>query len=423
MAVFWRVGVSAAAAAACLTGCGQVQAGAAGGGGWRAVAVPALRPNSVLNDVAAAGADDAFAVGREGFSADGKTPGAGVVLRWDGRAWTVAYTGAEGSSLSAVAVSSPTDVWALGTAGQGPSGTPAGKLLVVHWDGRSWRTVAFPGTTGGALTAAGGRAWITGRPPPGQGNASLIFGWDGSRWRRFFYPCPGIGLCDLRAVTARTASDAWAVGQYDAAPWPGMVLYPFVLHWDGLSWRAVPALYTARGGQHYHSPGVLQAVATASGHRAWAIGLTEPAYHPLMFGWDGKRWQQLPWPQTALGPARPVPISGQNGSITIPLGGAPLSADQNGQLWLALNNGVYLTYVRFDGQHWTATPGPATDSSDGAFASALAAIPGTTATWCVGGIMVGGRRGAFATGRDPRAHIELSGSINPNPTQVVADPR
>jgi hypothetical protein len=247
-----------------------------------------------------------------------------------------------------------------------------------------------------------------------------MFGWDGSRWRRYSYPCPGIGLCDLRAITARTASDAWAVGQYDAAPWPGMALYPFVLHWDGTSWQPVPALYTGHGRRRYHSPGTLQAVVTASPTRAWALGSTEPAYHLptepgyhlLMFGWDGTRWQQLPWPQTALGPASPVSIAGSGGSITIPLGSAPPSAAHAGQLWLALNSGVYLTYVRFDGQHWTVVPGPAADSSDGAFASALAAVPGTAATWCVGGIMVGGRPGIFTAGRDPRAHIELGGSLH-----------
>jgi hypothetical protein len=167
MAVFWRVSVSATIAAASMAGCGQV--GAPGSAGWRAVAVPTLRPDSVLNDVAAAGADDAFAVGSEGFSADGKKAGAGVVLQWDGRAWSVAYTGADGSSLSAVAVSSPADVWALGTAGQGASGSLAGKPLLVHWDGRTWRPVAFPGTTGRLLAAAGGRAWIIGGPPPGRG--------------------------------------------------------------------------------------------------------------------------------------------------------------------------------------------------------------------------------------------------------------
>lgn len=408
--VCWRVSVSAAIAAACLAGCGS--GGATGGPGWRAVAVPALRPNNDLFDVAAASADEAFAVGSEGFSADGKTPGAAVVLRWDGRRWSVTYTGADGSSLFAVAVSSPADVWALGTVGLARP-ERAGKPLLVHWDGRSWRTVAFPGTTGGELAAAGGRAWIIGSPPPRGGLASLMFGWDGTRWRRYSYPCPGIGLCGLRAITARTASDAWAVGQYDAAPWPGMALYPFVLHWDGLSWQPVPAIYTGHGGQRYHGPGTLQAVVTGSRTRAWAIGLTQPAGHPLMFEWDGTRWQQMPWPQTATGPAGPIATGGQNGSITIPLTGAPVSADHAGQLWLALNNGVYLTYVRFDGQHWTAMPGPAADSSDGAFASALAAIPGATATWCVGGIMVGGHPGLFTAGRNARAHIELSGSLQP----------
>ena len=110
---------------------------------WAIVPGPRLAPNNVLNGVAAVSAQLAWAVGIEGFSSNGATPGRPVIERWNGRSWLVArLPSAWPGGLAAVAASSATDAWALG---QEQSGTTE---HLLHWNGRRWAEITFPGTPG-----------------------------------------------------------------------------------------------------------------------------------------------------------------------------------------------------------------------------------------------------------------------------------
>src|SRR5207253_7101542 len=87
---------------------------------------------------------------------------------------------------------SATDVWAVGFYGpfSGPTHT-----LVEHWDGTSWSVVPSP-------------------DPSASG--SILYG-----------------------ITAVSANDVWAVGDYPYGSAGGHVT--LTEHWDGSSWSVVPS--------------------------------------------------------------------------------------------------------------------------------------------------------------------------------------
>src|SRR5689334_6973311 len=82
-----------------------------------------------LDGVTTASSCVAWAVGSS-FGAGGVSRG--VIEHYDGTGWSVAYVSAgsvpgESRALSAVTAISPTNVWAVGTAG--------GQMLILHFDG------------------------------------------------------------------------------------------------------------------------------------------------------------------------------------------------------------------------------------------------------------------------------------------------
>ncbi|WP_026412363.1 WD40/YVTN/BNR-like repeat-containing protein [Actinomadura oligospora] len=124
------------------------------GTSWEPSDIPDI-PRGRLVAVTAVAPDDVWAVG----SADR----AGLVLHFDGRAWTRVPSPAKGP-LTGVSAVSPDDVWAVG--GQG----------VLHWDGRRWSRVKTPLTSANTVSArASDNVWIAG----GDGGPARF---DGRRW-------------------------------------------------------------------------------------------------------------------------------------------------------------------------------------------------------------------------------------------------
>src|SRR5205823_5145941 len=66
---------------------------------------------------------------------------------------------------------------------------------------------------------------------------TLIEHWNGTSWSIVASPNPGTGNNILQSVSARTASDVWAVGEYQ--PTPGANFQTLTLHWTGSAWAQV----------------------------------------------------------------------------------------------------------------------------------------------------------------------------------------
>jgi hypothetical protein len=147
------------------------------------------------------------------------------------------------------------------------------KSLAMHWDGTSWRTVATPNLASSHLKAitaiTSNDAWAVGDYSAGQGlRATLAEHWNGRTWSRVATPSPaGVGRNNfLFGVAAAAGNNVWAVGWFDSYNKATLVE-----HWDGTSWILVPS----------PSPGetVLKgAGATASGD-VWGVGSSSTSAH------------------------------------------------------------------------------------------------------------------------------------------------
>jgi hypothetical protein len=140
-------------------------------------------------------------------------------------------------------------------------------LTSARWSGSNWELAPLPPRLGGsgaigAVSAAS--AWLATVTSTGaQRQRSGFLRWDGSAWTVVTVPNPA-PFDELRAVSVRSANDAWAVGEYSPhVGKPYVDSRSWVLHWNGTSWSRLQA--PAGAG--------LNAVAVVPGTRdAWAVG-------------------------------------------------------------------------------------------------------------------------------------------------------
>src|SRR3954452_5628943 len=92
-------------------------------------------------------------------------------------------------------------------------------------------------------------------------------------WRSLAPPSPGSYVNFFGGVSALSANDAWAVGEYDDLTGP---LHSFASHWDGTGWTVVPTPNPGSGG-------VLDGVAALAPDDVWAVGyfFTNGDFNPL----------------------------------------------------------------------------------------------------------------------------------------------
>jgi plastocyanin len=263
-------------AAAAPSTCGPV---------WSLSVTPDAGQDSFLNEIAMLSANDAWAVGAAGR-------GTTLAQHWDGTAWTIVSTpnvGTEGNYLYGVAAASSTDVWAVGA--NIDQVTLYHATLIEHWDGTAWTVTPSPnvGTGDNFLNAVSARSatdvWAVGYYEDDVGSVfSLIEHWDGATWSVVPSSNPAASGNYLYGVTARTGSDAWAVGYFYSAT--AGTLQSLVEHWDGRNWRvtASPNVDSAAS--------LLTDVAPVTGKDAWAVGFANGAtgFDTLILHWNGLSW-------------------------------------------------------------------------------------------------------------------------------------
>jgi hypothetical protein len=141
------------------------------------------------------------------------------------------------SELLSVSASSASSAWAVGEHCTSACGTtyPGFNALILHWNGTAWSRVPSPspastlGPLFGVSAISPANAWAVGPNNPSTGHA-LILHWNGTAWSRVPSPAGGPGLL---AVTATSATSAWAVGDYSTASGQPRTL---IVHWNGTSW-------------------------------------------------------------------------------------------------------------------------------------------------------------------------------------------
>jgi len=305
-----------------------------------------------LNAVAATSATSAWAVG----SAGGRT----LIAHWNGKGWkrVASPSPKGGSTLLGVAAISAADAWAVGQSAKG-------RTLIAHWDGKAWRQVASPsGATAGMLTAvaasSAGDAWAVGYTTKAQ---TLTVHWNGKAWHRVSSPTAAGYATRLYGVAAVSPHLAWAVGY--VSNWSDVVL-----RWNGSSWKQVPA-----GSPPATCGDGVFAVAATSASDAWAVGTRNV---PCT---SGQSYVQQ-WKDWAPGIASWLWVQTPSPDYIWLYGVAATSASNVWAVgWIAADHGSSTFILHGNGHTWTqvASPHPAAGST----LEGVAATSGSNA-WAVG---------------------------------------
>jgi hypothetical protein len=285
------------------------------GRSWTSVAPPDTPdPSASLFGVVASSDRDVWAVGTQGNNDLHHPTCKPLIEHFDGISWSVSSVPrVRGCAyLNAVSASSPSDAWAVGTVTQEPPHTY--RPLAMHWDGFAWSSVPTA-TTGsrdvflnGVVQTSATDAWIAGWYWLHHRSYSLVEHWDGSAWT--IVNVPQAGPDDmLSAISAVSATDAWAVGGSNTDP-EGII--PVALHWDGSSWSLVPVPKPRSGI-------LLKAVSAAATDDVWAVGdFGRRIATPLFEHWDGSSWSRVAASKPPRGVFGLVALSaGVDGAIAV----------------------------------------------------------------------------------------------------------
>lgn len=325
---------------------------------WKAVEVPSsVKSPATLDDVSAAGVGDAWAVGAQAETTFEK--GTPLLLHWSGIVWSaVALPGVPApGDLTSVSAASAKDAWAVGSDKSG--------AVALHWNGTTWTSVSLPDSTTATVNsvavAPGGTAWLAGSvPAAGGGTSVLVEKWNGKTWR---VVSTGLGHGYLQDVQVSASGDIWVGGSTGTSN----TSQALVAYSAGATWTRL------------RLPGMtnVNAVLGLSPSSAWAAGdVFSPSAQlivPEVAHWNGTGWHRT----FAAGN-----VVGEDLSISPGSAGQPqwVGVEQGG-------NGVPTTlYAYYNGSSWSNVDG-ATITESPAVTTVTAHIPGTNATWSVGGLI------------------------------------
>lgn len=176
---------------------------------------------------------------------------------------------------------------------------------------KGWNTLASPriGEEGNLLAVTAQSAndvWAVGQYEDVDSvEHTLTERWDGSQWTNVASPSPGRKYNVLTGVSAVSANDVWAVGHQIGADGVTMQL---IEHWDGTTWSVVSAPVASKTSSD------LTGVAGLAANNVWAVGSFAVAAststpsaplsrRPLIEHWDGTAWSVV---------SAPVPPRAQN---------------------------------------------------------------------------------------------------------------
>jgi hypothetical protein len=348
---------------------------AAANAAFTVVASPnAFTGNNDLNGVSASSASDAWAVGTLGGAFEDSAIGT-LTEHFNGTAWSVVPSPDAihiDDELNAVADLSPTNAWAVGLV-KG-AGTKTGSPLIVHWDGLSWQTVAVPAGVSGVLRAISADSasdiWAVG--DDGRGHA-ISFRFRGTSWSTT--PLPAAGVDKLAGVKAFGPNDVWAVGTQITTASPQT--RTLVMHWNGSVWAVVPS---ANPNPNTDS---LRAIDGTSSSDLWAVGQQAPSESTTGVGpgtrtltehFNGNRWTAV----ASASVGDEDTLSGVAAVSSTAISAVGNFEDRTGSI------PVDRTLAeQWGGMSWTIVPTVNAGTTDNLLTGA-ARIPGTTSVWAVG---------------------------------------
>lgn len=252
-----------------------------------------------------------------------------------------------GNGLTGVFARTATDAWAVGAQAEIENGTVDSEAtvgLALHWNGTTWTNtptpvVQFLNQSLNAVTAVSATdAWAVGGIAGAQNQQPkfpLALHWNGSTWTSVPIPTGpnpgGTGRGSLKAVVALSSTNVWAVGKS-----PGVTA--LIEHWDGTAWTvaSIPTINTG-----------LEAIAAVSPTNIWATGdqivNANGTRTALIMHFNGVSWTQVTNPVSV--PANFVANDGLTG----------LTAVSANDIWAVGEDTDRLSVDEPLVQHWNGT--------------------------------------------------------------------
>jgi hypothetical protein len=324
-----------------------------GSGGWRVVATfSAAKDPRALDNVVAFSARDAWAAGTEGV---GKSSFSAFVLNWAGRGWhQVTLPRSVRKVLGGTAIvtgSSASDVWLSDQTGW------------ARWNGKSWKAGQIPlaaknRPAGQLLAFSPTNAWFIGQYFTTHKSFAEHF--NGRSWRAM--PAPPINFVLLSGVSA--SAICAMNGQFGTSATTTVLAC-----WNGHRWNRLklPAALS-----HRHA--VIGSILVRSLHDIWVGGgqIGGKGGTPgLAAHWTGTGWHVTVLPAvTTLG------------TDVLNL----LVSDQQGGLWAMGDcdcGGPAWRLWHYTGGRWTGPSLPVIGGTAG-IVTGIAGIPGTRSAWATG---------------------------------------
>jgi hypothetical protein len=230
-----------------------------------------------------------------------------------------------------------------------------------------WTAVSVPGTgnnvtLNGASARTNTDAWAVGTQFGAAGQAPpppVTYHWTGTAWSLISTPALGVNSA-LLAVSASSATDAWAVGFEVLGRHQHSTLLE---HWNGTAWSVDTA-------DAIKSPTTeLNAVLDLSPVNAYAVGLGSG---PQLEHWNGTAWQPVTLPGTAFQPAAGQSISASSASDIWVVGSA----------FDSVTGKTIAEALHFNGTVWAVVPMAQPDPNTPTIGAVTAISP--TDAWAVG---------------------------------------
>jgi len=167
-------------------------------------------------------------------------------LHWNGATWkSFRLSGTLG--MFGTAVFSPVNAWAFGQAPTKQQGLGFGAPYAVRFNGRTWRRVSMPGTAAiGLSPLSADDIWAFGPTAKTAGLTNQVMigmHWNGRSWATLAVPRYRISgkLAVVQGMIALGRFNVWAAESLPANPCgcQGMPLGIVLAHWNGRVWREV----------------------------------------------------------------------------------------------------------------------------------------------------------------------------------------
>lgn len=304
--------------------------------------------------------------------------------------WTIvaAPPAGQNATLASVATVSDSDAWAAGYHSGAAFTNVGAKVLIDSWNGTAWSEVATPVTPGNtallfAVSASSATdAWAVGRTQVNKSSfEGLALHWNGTAWSvspGFPAALSPLGGASAAGVADISPGDAYAIGN------SATTAVGSLAHWNGTAWSSVTLPLPA----HANSNTTLNAISAHGLSDVWIVGtfLDSVTGRNETFSehFNGTAWKVVRMP----------PVNGPNRNAFFRFNA--ITANSPSDVWAVGDRGIIdvpnsqkTLIEHFNGTAWSIVPSPSPGSID--VLSGVTTSNASNNVWAVGADVPAGK--------------------------------